>query len=127
MKRLRLILAFVLLCTNVCIAGYCGTLISEGNDLLNFRVISNIDDNTGHPFPYSIVKKPQVQQDGHTLYLNEGCDNTTIELTDENGQIVYTTDVAEGTEALTLPTSFSGTFELYIIRDRFTFEAEIEL
>lgn len=127
MKTLRIIIAFMFLCTNVCSKGSCSTPISEESKLLDFCVIVHIDDNTEHPFPHSIVRKPRVLQDGHTLYLIEGCDNTTIELLDENNQVVYTTEVTEGTETLALPTFLVGAYELHITRGRYTFVAEIEL
>ena len=77
--------------------------------------------------PRTPVQVPVVSQSGHTLYIYSGCDNTTIELLDVNGQVVYTADVAEGTETLTLPASLTGTFELRIIRGSFTFVGEIDL
>ena len=127
MKKFRVFLAFMLLCANFSTKGYCTTVSHEDPELLDFRIERTIDDNPGHPFPHSIVKKPQVEQDGHTLYIYSGCDNTTIELLDVNGQVVYTADVAEGTETLTLPESLTGTFELRIIRGSFTFVGEIDL
>ena len=73
------------------------------------------------------VRLPQLSVENHTLYIYSGCDNTTIELLEVNGQVVYTADVAEGTETLTLPASLTGTFELRIIRGSFTFVGEIDL
>jgi len=77
--------------------------------------------------PRTPVLIPIVAQDNHTLYLYSGCDNTTIELYDEDETLVYTTYVPEGTEQITLPSSLAGVYELRIIRGSITFVAEIEL
>ena len=101
-------------------------MIEDDDQIL--LVVDTKDGGLGEPLrPRTPVQVPVVSQSGHTLYLYSGCDNTTIELLDVNGQVVYTTDVAEGTETLTLPASLTGTFELRIIRGSFTFVGEIDL
>ena len=77
--------------------------------------------------PRTPVLIPYVALDNHTLYLYSGCDNTTLELYDEDETLVYNTNIPEGTEQITLPNDLTGVFELRIIRGSITFVAEIEL
>ena len=79
------------------------------------------------PNPKSPILMPTVVQNGHTLYFYYGCDNTTLNLLDEDDEVVYTTEIDEGTTMLVLPEWLEGTFEIQIIRGSYTFVGEIEL
>ena len=104
-KRFYVILTTLLVCgtSNLYGMDYSNGVTMEASDTLSLRLGIAIDENTGHPFPHSIVKKPQIMFDGHTLYLISGCDNTTIVLRDEDGQTVYTEFITPETESVELP------------------------
>ena len=85
------------------------------------------DDDSGHSLPRTPVTAPVVAQDGHTLYLYSGCDDTTLSLVDEDDEELYSTNIAEGTTQLVLPSSIEGTYELRIQRGQYVFYTEIEL
>lgn len=78
----------------------------------------------GHKQP---IRCPELAIDGHTLYFYYGCDNTTLNLVDEDDEIVYTTEIDEGTTMLVLPEWLEGTFEIQIVSGSYTFVGEIEL
>lgn len=128
-KRFYVILITLLVCgtSNLYGMDYSNGVTMEASDTLSLRLGIAIDENAGHPFPHSIVKKPQIMFDGHTLYLISGCDNTTIVLRDEDGQTVYTEFITPGTESVELPENLSGTYEIRIIRGSITFVGEIDV
>lgn len=90
---------------------------------LHFNII-------GGPFgprPKAPTQYPSITQDVRTLIINSGCDNTTLAIVDDTDLVVYSADIEEGCDNLTLPSWLTGTFRLQITRGSLTFEAEIEL
>lgn len=99
-------------------------------DTLHFQIIYDgpgDNGNDGNGIPRTPVVPPSAAIDGHTLYFYYGCDNTTLNLLDEDDEVVYTTEIDEGTTMLVLPEWLEGTFEIQIIRGSYTFVGEIEL
>jgi hypothetical protein len=83
--------------------------------LLNFRfLVSNvpIGNGTGTPYPKSPVLSPEATLDDHMLTLPSDHPDYTLQLLDENGEIVYETTVLEGVESIALPSSIIGDYEL---------------
>ena len=81
----------------------------------------------GHPrMP---AARPNVGQDGHTLYFNNVGYDLTLVLLDEDGEEVYTTIVPAGTTSVVLPSTLSGDYELQLNHDDslYYFYADIEL
>ena len=68
---------------------------------------------------------PEVYQDGHTLYVPESCIGDTLQLVDEDSNVVYSIVITD--EEVNLPTTLTGTYELQIIHDNLCFYGEIEL
>ena len=88
------------------------------------------DDNGGggeRPLPKSPVQMPTVVQDGYTLYFYSGCAGSTLQIRDEFETVVYSTAITDDTDEITLPSTFSGTYEIRLIRGSNTFVGEIEL
>lgn len=77
--------------------------------------------------PRTPILIPTIILDNHTLYLYSGCDNTTIEILDEDEMVVYSASITEGTETIELPSALIGTYEIHISRGMFVFTGEIEL
>ena len=88
-------------------------------------IIDPTNDNDGpHKGP---VQVPEVSLDGHTLYFFTLCDGCTLNLVDENDDVVYTLVIPSGTTSLALPSDLSGEYELQIIRGNYCFWGTITL
>ncbi len=72
--------------------------------------------------PKNPVVIPEVYLDDHTLYIENIGDAATIELTDGNGIVVYSTYVSASTTAVILPSTLSGVYDLRIIPDTGIYE-----
>lgn len=88
-------------------------------------IIDPTNDNDGpHKGP---VQVPEVSLDDHTLYFFTPCDGCTLNLVDENDDVVYTLVIPSGTTSLALPSDLSGEYELQIIRGNYCFWGTITL
>ena len=122
MKNYIFILAILLSVTSATIAD---EISYNGNQVI-LTIVK--DDDTGNvERPRTPINSPLVFSSGHILYLYDGCNNTTIDLLNEDGLVVYTTFVTEGTETLSLPTTLSGAYTLCIERDNIIYVGKIEL
>ncbi len=81
----------------------------------------------GVQFPKSPVVAPTVYIDGYALMFDTPCDGCTLQLVDENDDVVYSIIIPAGTTMLYLPSDLEGTFELQIIDGEWLFYGEIEL
>lgn len=76
--------------------------------------------------PRSPVAMPVFYLDGYTLTASSYTVGSTVELLDENGDVVFSTYIyIEGD--INLPTTLSGIYTIQVIRGSITFEGEIEL
>ena len=80
-------------------------------------------DNGGEPRAPILV--PVLYLDGYTLTAGTGTLGSTIQLLDENDNVVFSTFVIEGD--IELPETLSGTYTIRVIRGSQTFEGEITL
>ena len=67
------------------------------------------------PIPKSPIEAPTVSIDGHTLYLYGVDFDLTLQLVDENDDVVYTVFVPANTSSVVLPSTLTGEFELQLI------------
>ena len=81
----------------------------------------------GDPFPRSLPETPTITQDGHTLYIYDGCAGGTLVLLDEYEEEVYSIQITDAMDEIILPSSLSGTYTILLIRGDNTFGGEIEL
>ena len=109
---------------------FCGhsqnqNLFSFDNVYLHVKKI----DSTGpiKPIKRSPVKAPTLSLDDHTLYFITSCDGCTLQLLNEAGDVEYSIVIPENTSTITLPSSFSGEYELQIVRGQYCFFGLIEL
>lgn len=70
---------------------------------------------------------PDVCIDDYTLIFNTPCDGCTLRLLDEDGYVVYTTVILNGTTNLVLPSYLSGEYEIQIIQGNLYFYGYIVL
>ena len=75
----------------------------------------------------SPVQIPTVFLDGFTLYFDTPCSGYTLQLVDEDGEIVYAVVLPYGTTEWELPDGLLGEYKLQIIRGRYCFWGWIEL
>lgn len=75
----------------------------------------------------SPIAIPEVDIDDYTLSFITPCDGCTLQLVDEDGFIVYTTVIPNGTTNLVLPSYLSGDYEIQIVRGNFYFYGYINL
>ena len=73
------------------------------------------------------VQVPVVFLDGNTLYFDTPCSGYTLQLVDEDGEIVYAVVLPYGTTEWELPDGLLGEYKLQIIRGRLCFYGWIEL
>lgn len=85
----------------------------------------NPHDNDGD-LPRSPILLPVLYIDGYTLTAGTGTLGSTIQLLDENDNVVFSTFIyIEGD--IELPTTLSGTYTIRVLRGSQTFEGEITL
>ena len=100
------------------------TMIKAQPDLVPVRPVPTTPDNGGNE--RSPILVPVLYIDGYTLTASDNTLGSTIQLLDENDNVVFSTYVAiEGD--IQLPTTLSGTFTIRVIRDDAVFEGELEL
>ncbi len=92
---------------------------------IQLKPIKTTPDDGGHSrLPVCV---PTIYLDGHTLYFETSCDGCTLQLFDEDGNVVYSLVIPTGTTSLTLPATLTGDYEIQVIRGDITFAGEIEL
>jgi hypothetical protein len=83
------------------------------------------DGETGqHRGPVFI---PSISIDGYSLIFNTPCDGCMLRLLDEDGYVVYTTVIPNGSTNLVLPSYLSGEYEIQIIQSNLCFYGYITL
>ena len=115
----------------VCMASVSPIFADETGEQIELQV-SILDPTTPHGGPRkapprpSAVQIPTVFLDGFTLYFDEPCDGCTLQLVDEDDEIVYSVVLPNGTTEWELPEFASGEYKLQIIRGRYCFWGWIE-
>lgn len=114
----KIFLALCLFCASASImpaASYEKTTLTFG--------VSYDDSNTYPDKTRTPVKRPTAYISGHTLYIY-GCEGCVLQLV-QNGEVVYSTVIASDT--VELPETFTGNYDLQIVRGNICFWTEIEL
>lgn len=97
---------------------------AEPLDLSVGYVDPNNGENETHRSPLFI---PEVDIDGYTLSFITPCDGCTLQLVDEDGIVLFTTVIPNGTTNLVLPSLLSGEYEIQIVQGDFYFYGYIIL
>ena len=120
MKKLLLILFMAVslpTCLSVNAQGVIVPLICEIYDQ------SSITDKPARG-PVAI---PSVSIDSYTLYINSSHPDCTVQLVDEDDEVVYEVFVAENVSTVQLPTVYSGEYRLNILWGNWCFWGYINL
>jgi hypothetical protein len=106
-----------------------GTMLANsgngGNVPLVYKPIKTGDIQT-QPSK-SPIQIPVVYLTGNVLSFDSSIEGCTIQLLDEDENVIFSHFIEENETSLTLPSYLSGTYELQIIRGNITFYAFIEL
>jgi len=98
------------------------TLLVEENEKLPLK-IKEININTeGEPEPRVLI--PEVTLQGNTLHFITPCNGCTFRLVQDNN-ISYEIEIIGG--ILSIPTAFTGLYELQIVSGDIIFYTEVEL
>ena len=96
--------------------------------LVVLTLVGNEDEDLKPGFPKSPIQPPSVYLDGHSLYFGDpNSAAVPVELTDATGNVVYSDYLPAGTQTLSLPTTLSGTYTLYIYMGNYIFAGQINL
>lgn len=77
--------------------------------------------------PRGPVDQLTIGLEGHTLYMSNVGFDVTLQLTDANNSVVYTTFVAANTYSVVLPSYLTGEYKIILIDDERFFWGYIEL
>ena len=82
----------------------------------------------GHIRPTkSPVQIPEVYLEDSVLYFDAAIEGCTVQLLDEDENVVFADSIEENQTTLTFPSTLTGEFELQIIQDDIIFYCIIEL
>lgn len=100
---------------------HVSVLTMEEGEKLPLR-IKIINKDNGKPNPRTLI--PEVTLQGNTLYFITPCNGCTFRL-EQSDNTCYEVEITGNT--LTIPTSFTGMYELQIVSGEYIFWCEIEL
>ena len=87
--------------------------------------VRNIDrSDKGFPDTKSPILIPEVTMDGRTLHFITPCTGLTLQLVQDD-EVCYETVITS--DYLEIPSSFTGVYELQILRGDYVFFAEVDL
>lgn len=81
----------------------------------------------GNSNPKSPILVPEVYLNGNVLTFDEALEGTTVQLLDEDDNVVFSDFIEENQTSIVFPTTLFGSYKLYIICSDITFYCEIEL
>ena len=88
------------------------------------------DDNGGgslNPRPKTPILIPEVYLNGNVLTFDETLEGTTVQLLDEDDNVVFSDFIEENQTSIVFPTTLFGSYKLLIVCSDITFYCEIEL
>lgn len=103
----------------------CAVSVEEGEKLpLQIKRDENEINNSGEPNPKSLTLIPEVTLQNKTLNFITPCNGCIFRLVQDNN-ICYEIEIMGNT--LSIPTTFTGIYELQIVSGEYIFYTEIEL
>ena len=108
----------------ILLALLAATTINAEPELIPVRPVPTIPNNGDNPRSPIVV--PVLYIDGYTLTAGDNTLGTTIQILDEDDEVVFSTYVAIEGE-IQLPSTLSGTYTIQVISGDLTFIGEIEL
>lgn len=115
-----LLMAMILLRGALFSNAYADMPIIVALQFINEKEISK--GNTKNQIPPLVIT-----QDGNVLTLPATDVDYTLELRDENGTLVYTAFIPQGSTQIVLPTTLSGEFEIRLVANTYYYIGVLEL
>lgn len=102
---------------------------NPGGDPLHLEPSGPDDENnTGnHSLPKSPILIPEVYLNGYVLSFDEALEGTTVQLLDEDDNVVFSDFIEENQTSIVFPTTLFGSYKLLIVCSDITFYCEIQL
>lgn len=118
----------ILLIVALCLVAFNGMSFA-GNGVLNIPLTMQWNDptTTNTPISREPVRPWYIELDGYELTTSATPCDYTLCLYDEDGEVVYSTFVAEGTTTIVLPSTLSGDYEIRFVDDTYYYYGYIEL
>lgn len=88
------------------------------------------DDNGGgslNPRPKTPILIPEVYLNGNILTFDEALEGTTVQLLDEDDNVVFSDFIEENQTSIVFPATLFGSYKLLIVCSDITFYCEIQL
>lgn len=79
------------------------------------------------PMPRTPLARPTLTLDGYTLYIGGAQRDYTLQLVDEDGDVVYEVFLPAGTTSFLLPTCYAGAYRLNLLWSDWCFWGYVEL
>ncbi len=89
------------------------SMMANGEDVQLTVGIIDPEEEQNNPQRTPILL-PNVELDGHTLYLYSVSYDLTLVLVDEEDEVVYTTFIPANTPSVVLPATLSGEYEIQL-------------
>ena len=105
-----------------------GAIISNvfaGQQNIPMQIFNN--GGASHGATYAPPRPWYIIQDDYTLTLPAFEDDYTLELRDEDDDVVYSTFLPSGTTQVILPSTLSGSFEIRLVGDTYSYRGYIVL
>jgi hypothetical protein len=126
-KKLFLILGLIMM---VSLSGVAQTQTEQNPEVVILHIKTENPAQASGPIrrsPAMPPSVPSVSLEDHTLYFNSPCDDCTLQLINEDGDVEVDMVIPEDTTTITLPFYLEGEYLIQIIRGRYCFYGFIEL
>ena len=102
----------------------CAVSVEEGDKLPLQIKKDKKEEGNGEPNRKNLILIPEVTLEEDVLHFITPCNGCTFRLV-QNNNICYEVDIIGNT--LTIPSTFTGTYELQLVNGEYIFYTEIEL
>lgn len=99
----------------------------RASEKITFQCSAFDDITVCHPTPKSPMQPPTVYIEDYTLSFAVGHPEYVLQITDEDGDVVYTTTVFSTDTQVVLPSYLSGNYEIQLTMGNWLFTGYITL
>ena len=103
------------------------SVIMRASEKITFQCSGFDDITVGHPIPKSPMQAPTVYIEDYTLSFAVGHPEYVLQITDEDGDVVYTTTIFSSLTDVILPSTLSGNYEIQLTMGNWLFTGYITL
>ena len=103
------------------------TVLVQANEQIDFSTSIINEKSVTNGVPKSPMQPPTVYIEDYTLSFSIGHPDYTLNIVDEDGDVVFTTSVFSTETQVTLPSALSGEYQIEIVMGYWKFTGYIEL